>query len=123
MPHSVSFLSAIGTRREQELSGSSFCFASGVLQGELRGGSWVVVDSRLNSEYMEMYADVESRGGVMEPSGTVEIKFRDKMLVETMKRLDRVIRQLEKVRSPPTWFACISLGTCVSRQVVLERTE
>ncbi|PHJ25472.1 acetyl-coa carboxylase acc2, partial [Cystoisospora suis] len=72
------------------------CFVYIPPKGELRGGSWVVVDSRLNSEYMEMYADVESRGGVMEPSGTVEIKFRDKMLVETMKRLDRIIRQLEK---------------------------
>ncbi|KFH15794.1 acetyl-coA carboxylase ACC2 [Toxoplasma gondii MAS] len=45
---------------------------------------------------MEMYADTESRGGVMEPSGTVEIKFRDKMLIETMRRLDRVTKQLEK---------------------------
>nr|PUA88745.1 acetyl-coA carboxylase ACC2 [Toxoplasma gondii TgCATBr9] len=72
------------------------CFVYIPPKGELRGGSWVVVDSRLNAEHMEMYADTESRGGVMEPSGTVEIKFRDKMLIETMRRLDRVTKQLEK---------------------------
>ncbi|CBZ55747.1 hypothetical protein NCLIV_061720 [Neospora caninum Liverpool] len=72
------------------------CFVYIPPKGELRGGSWVVVDSRLNAEHMEMYADTESRGGVMEPSGTVEIKFRDKMLIDTMRRLDRVTQQLEK---------------------------
>lgn len=30
---------------------------------------------------MEMYADSESRGGVLEPEGTVEIKFRKDELV------------------------------------------
>ena len=29
--------------------------------GELRGGAWVVVDPTINEEYMEMYADQESR--------------------------------------------------------------
>ena len=29
--------------------------------GELRGGSWVVVDPTINADMMEMYADVESR--------------------------------------------------------------
>ena len=28
---------------------------------ELRGGAWVVVDPTINSKYMEMYADQESR--------------------------------------------------------------
>jgi acetyl-CoA carboxylase/biotin carboxylase 1 len=35
--------------------------------GELRGGSWVVVDPTINPQYMEMYADEDSRGGVLEP--------------------------------------------------------
>lgn len=30
----------------------------------------------------------DNRGGVMEPSGTCEIKFKNKDLVKTMKRLD-----------------------------------
>ena len=30
-------------------------------RGELRGGAWVVVDPSINKEYMEMYADRESR--------------------------------------------------------------
>ena len=37
--------------------------------GELRGGAWVVIDPTINSEVMEMYADVESRGGILEPAG------------------------------------------------------
>lgn len=43
---------------------------------ELRGGAWVVVDPAINPDMMEMYADKDSRGGVLEPEGTVEIKFR-----------------------------------------------
>ena len=31
--------------------------------GELRGGAWVVLDPQINPQQMEMYADVESRGG------------------------------------------------------------
>ncbi|XP_020604828.1 acetyl-CoA carboxylase-like isoform X1 [Orbicella faveolata] len=56
--------------------------------GELRGGAWVVVDPTINPEMMEMYADQESRGGILEPAGTVEIKFRRKDLVKAMHRLD-----------------------------------
>lgn len=29
--------------------------------GELRGGAWAVVDPTINTRYMEMYADPESR--------------------------------------------------------------
>ncbi|CAL8262915.1 unnamed protein product [Boreogadus saida] len=55
---------------------------------ELRGGSWVVIDPTINPHCMELYADQESRGGVLEPEGTVEIKFRRKELLKTMRRLD-----------------------------------
>ena len=34
---------------------------------ELRGGAWVVIDSQINSEMVEMYADPTARGGVLEP--------------------------------------------------------
>ncbi|XP_041792792.1 acetyl-CoA carboxylase isoform X1 [Chelmon rostratus] len=57
---------------------------------ELRGGSWVVIDPTINPLCMELYADRESRGGVLEAEGTVEIKFRRKDLLKTMKRLDSV---------------------------------
>jgi acetyl-CoA carboxylase carboxyltransferase component len=30
-----------------------------------RGGAWVVLDPSINSEHMEMYADVEARAGVL----------------------------------------------------------
>ena len=57
-------------------------------KAELRGGAWVVVDSRINPEKIEMYADPTSRGGVLEPSGTTEIKFRNQSLFELMMRSD-----------------------------------
>ena len=44
--------------------------------GELRGGAWVVIDPAINPEKMEMYADLDSRGGILEPPGIVEVKFR-----------------------------------------------
>jgi len=55
---------------------------------ELRGGAWVVVDPTINSNMMELYADDTSRGGVLEPEGTIEIKYREKDLLTTMARLD-----------------------------------
>ncbi|XP_049645344.1 acetyl-CoA carboxylase 2 [Suncus etruscus] len=68
---------------------------------ELRGGSWVVVDPTINPLCMEMYADKESRGGVLEPEGTVEIKFRQKDLTKAMKRIDPVYKKLvEKLGAP-----------------------
>jgi acetyl-CoA carboxylase/biotin carboxylase 1 len=56
--------------------------------GELRGGSWVVVDPTINEDMMEMYADQESRGGILEPPGICEVKFRKPDQVKAMHRLD-----------------------------------
>ncbi|XP_042344465.1 acetyl-CoA carboxylase isoform X2 [Plectropomus leopardus] len=68
---------------------------------ELRGGSWVVIDPTINPLCMELYADRESRGGVLEAEGTVEIKFRRKDLLKTMRRLDSVYASLsEQLASP-----------------------
>ncbi|XP_060115525.1 acetyl-CoA carboxylase 1 isoform X1 [Heteronotia binoei] len=70
-------------------------------QAELRGGSWVVIDPTINPRHMEMYADRESRGGVLEPEGTVEIKFRKKDLVKTMRRVDPIYTRLaERLGTP-----------------------
>jgi acetyl-CoA carboxylase/biotin carboxylase 1 len=64
--------------------------------GELRGGSWVVVDPTINPTVMEMYADVEARGGVLEPEGIIGIKYRKDKQLETMARLDPVYSSLKK---------------------------
>jgi acetyl-CoA carboxylase / biotin carboxylase 1 len=64
--------------------------------GELRGGSWVVVDPTINAQYMEMYADVDSRGGVLEPEGIVGIKFRKERQLDTMARLDPTYGDLKR---------------------------
>ncbi|KAM7017859.1 acetyl-CoA carboxylase isoform 2-T4 [Tautogolabrus adspersus] len=82
------------------------CFRQPVLvyippHAELRGGSWVVIDPTINPLCMELYADRESRGGVLEAEGTVEIKFRRKDLLKTMRRLDSVYSSLvEQLASP-----------------------
>ncbi|GLT93843.1 hypothetical protein SLE2022_116160 [Rubroshorea leprosula] len=58
------------------------------MMGELRGGAWVVVDSHINSNHIEMYADRTAKGNVLEPEGMIEIKFRARELLECMVRLD-----------------------------------
>ncbi|XP_052203206.1 acetyl-CoA carboxylase 1-like [Diospyros lotus] len=73
------------------------------MMGELRGGAWVVVDSRINSEHIEMYAEGTAKGNVLEPEGMIEIKFRTKELVECMGRLDRQLIDLKaKLRQSGT---------------------
>mmetsp|Transcript_11790 Transcript_11790/g.25461 ORF Transcript_11790/g.25461 Transcript_11790/m.25461 type:complete len:2085 (-) Transcript_11790:120-6374(-) len=59
--------------------------------GELRGGSWVVVDPTINEEKMTMFSDPEARGGILEPAGIVEIKFR---LADQLKAMHRIDPQL-----------------------------
>jgi len=68
---------------------------------ELRGGAWVVVDPTINLQHMEMYADPDSRGGVLEPEGTVEIKFRARDLLKAMHRLDPECQQVRESLSNP----------------------
>ncbi|XP_044762645.1 acetyl-CoA carboxylase isoform X3 [Coccinella septempunctata] len=63
--------------------------------GELRGGAWAVVDPLINPNYMEMYADTDARGGVLEAEGIVEIKFRLKDQVKAMHRNDPVLADLD----------------------------
>ncbi|KAJ1949365.1 acetyl-coenzyme-A carboxylase [Linderina macrospora] len=72
-----------------------------VPHGELRGGAWVVVDPTINSEMMEMYADEQCRGGVLEPEGTVEIRFRKPQMLACMERLDHTVRDLRQQLASP----------------------
>lgn len=58
-----------------------------------------MVDSQINAAQVEMYADPTARGGVLEPEGVVEIKFRSPDLLKMMHRcaggggtLGRVVR-------------------------------
>lgn len=71
---------------------------------ELRGGAWVVVDPTIHAEVMEMYAAAEARGGVLEPNGAAEIKFREKDYIAAAHRLDRQLialdQQIKEAASP-----------------------
>uniref|UniRef100_A0A670ZYG8 acetyl-CoA carboxylase n=1 Tax=Pseudonaja textilis TaxID=8673 RepID=A0A670ZYG8_PSETE len=68
---------------------------------ELRGGSWVVIDPTINPLHLELYADKESRGGILEAEGTVEIKFRKKELLKAMRRVDATYAQIAQRLSSP----------------------
>merc|ERR1719262_1420804 len=63
--------------------------------GELRGGAWVVIDPSINPQKMEMYADVESRGGILEPPGIVEVKYRAPQQLEAMRKHDETLKELD----------------------------
>jgi acetyl-CoA carboxylase/biotin carboxylase 1 len=45
---------------------------------------------------MEMYADEDSRGGVLEPEGMVNIKYRREKQLDTMARLDATYGELRR---------------------------
>lgn len=59
----------------------------------------VVVDPTINPDAMEMYADEDARGGVLEPEGIVNIKFRRDKQLDTMARLDPTYAELKTALS------------------------
>lgn len=63
--------------------------------GELRGGAWVVIDPTINPDKMEMYADEDARGGILEPPGICEVKYRAQDQIATMHRMDSVLKDLD----------------------------
>uniref|UniRef100_A0A7E4WC75 Acetyl-CoA carboxylase n=2 Tax=Panagrellus redivivus TaxID=6233 RepID=A0A7E4WC75_PANRE len=69
---------------------------------ELRGGAWAVLDTKINPTCITMLADSESRGGVLEPDGMVEIKFRKPDLMKLMSKCDKQIKTLEGQRDTAT---------------------
>lgn len=69
--------------------------------GELRGGSWVVLDPTINPSMMEMYADTDSRAGILEPAGLVGIKYKENKLLKTMRRLDPQCNELSTKLEDP----------------------
>jgi acetyl-CoA carboxylase/biotin carboxylase 1 len=64
--------------------------------GELRGGAWVVLDPKINPEQMEMYADEQSRGGILEPAAACDLLWKEPQLIELMHRNDPVLQRLDK---------------------------
>ena len=62
---------------------------------ELRGGAWVVVDSAIHAAGIEMYADPQSRGGILEAEGLVDVKFRRGDLLAAARRWDPTLQSLD----------------------------
>lgn len=65
------------------------------MAAELRGGAWVVVDSKINPDRIECYAERTAKGNVLEPQGLIEIKFRSEELQDCMSRLDPTLIDLK----------------------------
>jgi acetyl-CoA carboxylase/biotin carboxylase 1 len=63
--------------------------------GELRGGAWVVLDPKINPDNMEMYADKESRGGILEPPAACDLLWKEKQIYEMMHRNDSILIALD----------------------------
>ncbi len=64
---------------------------------EIRGGAWVVLDASINPSVMEMYATARSaRGGVLEANGAAAVKYREKDLLKSMRRIDEKLVGLYK---------------------------
>lgn len=47
-----------------------------------------MIDSKINPDRIECYAETTAKGNVLEPQGLIEIKFRSEELQECMGRLD-----------------------------------
>ena len=84
---------------------------------ELRGGAWVVVDSTINASCMEMYADSDARGGVLEPNGAASIKFRARDQLKAMHRCDATLRALDAELEAAEANADGALATATRRRV------
>lgn len=62
---------------------------------EIRGGAWVVLDASINASVMEMYATKgTARGNVLEANGAASVKYREKDLLQTMRRVDEKLIDL-----------------------------
>ncbi len=66
---------------------------------------------------MEMYADEESRGGVLEPEGIVGIKYRRDKQLDTMARLDPAYAELKRA------LADKSLSAEIQSKIKAKMTE
>merc|ERR1719272_123890 len=75
----------------QELDGENMPL---MIFANWRGGAWVVVDPTINEAMMEMYAEETARGGILEPPGICDVKFRKPDLLKTMHRQDEKLQQL-----------------------------
>jgi len=55
----------------------------------------VVLDPKINPDNMEMYADKESRGGILEPPAACDLLWKEKQIYEMMHRNDSILIALD----------------------------
>ena len=67
----------------------------------------MVIDPTINPQQMEMFADTEARGGVLEAEGLVSIKLRMKEQRAMMERIDPEMQRLKTLASGMTTNAII----------------
>jgi len=87
-----------------------------------------VVDSKINPEHIEMYAERTGRGNVLEAPGLIEIKFKPNELEESMLRLDPELISLnarlakETNASPNPWETAAAVET-IRRSMAARRKQ
>jgi acetyl-CoA carboxylase carboxyltransferase component len=77
----------------------------------------VVIDPTINPAKMEMFADQQARGGILEPPGICEVKFRPSEQVAAMHRLDA---QLIDMDGDILQFVCLD---CSDRRLLSQRSR
>lgn len=64
-------------------------------EGELRGGAWAVLDPTVNPHgRMEMFCSERGRGGILEPTGTAQVKLKPAVQHALMQRLDNRVKDI-----------------------------
>jgi acetyl-CoA carboxylase/biotin carboxylase 1 len=65
---------------------------------------------------VEMYCDATARGGILEPAGVVEIKFRDQELRQCMRRNDPSLQALDPAAAEKIETSLLPLYNDIARQ-------
>ena len=68
----------------------------------LRGGAWVVVDSKINPNFIEMYACPSARGGILETEGIMDVKYKRKHVLDKAHSLDQELKSLTSLLNETT---------------------
>ncbi|MES1919867.1 hypothetical protein MHBO_001620, partial [Bonamia ostreae] len=64
-------------------------------KAELRGGAWVVLDSKINPSVIETYSSKSARSGILEAEGTLDVKIKELRIENLARRLDAVLSSKE----------------------------
>nr|PNR57496.1 hypothetical protein PHYPA_004490 [Physcomitrium patens] len=89
--------------------------------GEIRGVVWVVVNRKINSDKVEMYAENTATGGVLESERIFEIKLRMFELFECMHRLHPQLKGVREELQHHKGSVPIAASERIQQQIKLKK--